>query len=335
MLRIGRESRSDSTDSTVARLPRPRGRKQKTTSHYQPIDSDTKTILYGICSRLGVLMDDPNGRTLHQKTYVLAVGFGEALEDLVTLLESDEGPILVQLGEMQVVTRHLVPMLCVMERGKWEGPLFALLGILILLTNTELETNKASSELLLDYQRQSKKIFETRGPWEALLNLMISCATPRSETAQSDYEFLKKGLTLTRNVLQIIDAPVAYAATNVALASTFGKHERVIKAMCECRLIEFFILMAGNCNDSRDGRVFGPHSALLIEIFQYMFCAIDPVSVVEFLIEKDDADYPKKSETEMVLQKEPRIKKPIRHSRFSGAFTVRLSVQLIRTHHMK
>jgi hypothetical protein len=308
-----RESRSESTAEPKVRP------KTKTDVRelYRPIDVESASLLHGICGRLGHLPKDGS-------TYVLSVDFSDALDDLVRMISADEGPILVKLGEMQTVGRHLAPMLRVVERRRFGEALFTLLNLLVLLTSAETTANRATPETLLDCRRQYKKVFESKDVLTALLGVALTCVRPQKNTAQDDAELLRKVLTLVRNLLAIPDANCSYTSSHVALASSFGRQERLIAALKDGRLLEFIIVAASSCRDARDGRVFGPHVPLVVEIFQCLLCASDPDAIAA--IHGLDADGPQLCETEQSLQKETKLRKPIRHGRFSGSVVVRLSV---------
>lgn len=322
--------RGDSTAPT----PMGGGRKAKLTKEqlneiYRPLDDETKSILRGLVNRFGYLPrvtageDVPLPSRSPTTNYVLSVDFEEALSDLASLMAGDEGPIMVQLGEMQVVTKHLAPMLGVVTRERWEGALFNLLNVLGLLTNPRAEANRASPTLLLGYCCQYKAAFEDENLLRALLTLAVGCVAPRPETASNDNEFLRKLLELIRNLLATPDQGLAG-----------GRYERLVQAMVDCRLAEFLLLAAASVNDSRDGRVFGPQAHLLTEIMAHLLTASDPQ-----LLAHAYEDFPEgntlrtgPSDIERILQGEVArmggsVRKPIRHSRFTGAFVVKLTVR--------
>lgn len=306
---------SSSSSSPVGRAKRPD--RAETREKYQPLDAETTSLLHGICGRFGHLPPDPSA------AYILSIDFGEALEDLARLLGSDEGQVLVRLGEMQVMARHLVPMLVVLSRDRFEGELITVLNLINLLLCSEVEANRASQEVLLDLRRQYKRVFESSAVMEALLNVAVTCVAPQPETAEMDGEILKRVFTLIRNLLAIPDASEQYVAANVSLASTFGRQERLVTHMQEARLIEFLLVAAGSCNDRRDRRLFGPHVPLLLEIFHCMFRVYDP-SVIAAM-HGFDGDGPQTCAAEEALQRERTIQRPVRHGRFSGTVVVRLS----------
>jgi hypothetical protein len=310
---LAREVGSEST--AERRITKPKD-KAAIRELYKPADAETTSLLHGICGKLGHL---PEG-----EAYVLGVDFNDALNDLVKLLAADEGPLLLKLGEMQVIDRHLVPMLCVIGRIRFEEELMTLLNIIILLTSADISAPRASPGLLLDLRRQYKKSFEGEKVMSTLLDLAVSCVTPKSETAMADRELLRKIFTLLRNSLATPDASSHYASNNVALASSFGRQERLISGMRSTRLLEFLIVAASSCNDRRDGRIFGPHATLLLQIFHCIFASYDP-DVIASMWNADEAG-PQISETEQALQKEKKLRRPIRHGRFNGTVVVRLSV---------
>lgn len=318
-----RETRSESTAERRS-VASPSSRFQSKVQVYEnfkPADVETTSILHGVCGRLGHL-------PLGSANYVLSVDFADALDDLVRLLAGDEGRILLKLGEMQIVTRHLVPMLLIMEKGRFQNSLSTLLNLLILLTCQDVVANCASYENLLDYRRQYKKAFESKFFFEKLLNLAITCVAPRRRgNMGEDLEILKKIFTLVKNILAIPDASISYSSSNVALASSFGRHERIVFLMKDSRFLEFLIVAANSCNDTRDGKIFTLHVPLLVEIFQYLLCPFDPdmiASVHDF--GKEGEEGPKTSTIEQSIQVERKPKKPIRHCRFSGTLAVRLAV---------
>ena len=315
MLVSRRENGSESTTEAIRRptkLDRAEIREK-----YQSLDAETTSLLHGICGRLGHLPSVP-------ATYILSIDFGEALKDLVRLLSGDDGPVMVKLGEMQVVMRHLAPMLVVVSRDRFPDELATLLNVLILLSASEGEANRASTEALLDLRRQYKRAFESVAIMEALLNLAISSLAPTPQSAPHDGEFLKRVLTLIRNLLAIPDASEQYSATNVSLASSFGRQERLVVSMQNARLLEFLMVAAGACNDQRDHRLFASHVPLLVEIFHCLFRVYDPDSIAA--MQSFDKDGPQGCAAEEAIQKEVKIKRPIRHGRFSGSVVVRLSV---------
>lgn len=257
------------------------------------------------------------------QSYVLSIDFVEALEDLTKLLAADEGPIMLKLCEMQAVQRHLVPMLTVVTRARFPEALIFLLNILILLTQGDIEANRAPPEALLDCRRQYKRCFEQAAAMEALLALAVSCVRPLPETAAEDGELLGRVLALLSNLLAIPDAAANYVGANVALASAFGKHERLIMAMKKSRMLEFLMVAGASCNDVRDRRVFGPHVERLVEMFAHLLRVADPDEIAA--MHDFDPAGPQRSVVEQAMQGEGRIRRPIRHSRFSGALVVRLS----------
>lgn len=326
----GREDarRGDSTAPTLTGG----GRKSKLTREqiselYRPVDDETKSILRGVVNRFGYLpRATAEGEDAPPRSpttgYVLSVDFEEALSDLASLLAADEGPIMAQLGEMQVVTRHLAPMLIVVTRERWEPALFHLLDVLCLLTNPRTEANRASPTLLLGYCCQYKATFEDENLLRALLTLAVGCVTPRPETASNDYEFLRKILQLIRNVLATPDQGLAA-----------GRYERLVKAMVDCRLVEFLLLATASVNDACDGRVFGPQAYLLAEIMTHLLTARDPQLLARAYEDgsgEGSISGTGPSDIERVLQGEAtqmgHFRKPIRHSRFTGAFVVKLTV---------
>lgn len=288
---------------------------------YRPVDEETKSLVHGICSRFGYLPECAK----HSSQYVLSVDFADALEDLARLLSSDEGPVLQQLGEMQVVERHLIPMLFVMKKGRFETSLGLLLELLNLLMEPNLSANRTASPLLLDYQRQSKRNFECKQVWERVLQLFASCLTAKM-TAQ-DEGLLRKLLIFTRNILAIPDGTSnsSWGMTSPIL----GRQERVIMAMYECRLVEFLIAAATSCNDTREGRPFISQGALLLEIFHHFLCHADPLLVHQATNRHSNCDTPQRNSSEELLRDEHRPMgrhKSLRHGRFTGSFVVKLSV---------
>lgn len=312
-----RETGSESTAEPLTSLKAKKLTSSDIRAKYQPLDSETTTLLYGLVSRLGQSVED-NG-------YILSVDFDESLDDLTRLLGADEGQIIAKLGEMQIVGRHLVPMLSVMNRTRFEGELFMLLNILLLFTSNETMANRVPHQVLLDYRRQSKRHFESEKVLQSLLDLCLSCIT--LEQREKDVELMGKIFTLLRNLLAIPDCSASYQSANVALSSTFGRQERLIHGLQKTRLMEFLIVAAGSCNDRRDGRLFGPHVSLLIEIFHCLLKAADPDTISAMYSYEDGG--PQRDHLENFVQAEPKLRKPIRHSRFSGSVVVRLSVRTL------
>lgn len=313
-----RETGSESTSEPLTTLKAKKLTSSDVRAKYQPLDSETTTLLYGLVGRLGQTVESSEG-------YILSIDFGDSLDDLTKLLGADEGQIMAKLGEMQIVGRHLVPMLAVLNRTRFERELFMLLNIIILLTSNETMANRTPHEVLLDYRRQSKRHFESERILQGLLDLCLSCVV--LERNERDKELLGRVLTLLRNLLAIPDCSASYQSANVALSSTFGRQERLVHSLQKTRLLEFLIVAAGSCNDRRDGRLFGPHVTLLVEIFHCLLKTADP-DAISAMYSCDD-DGPQRDHFENFVQAEPKIRKPIRHGRFSGSVVVRLSVRTL------
>lgn len=322
-MRGARENRSESTSEARETVGGAKGGldKAQVIERFKAVDKDTATLLYGICGRLGHLPVAPSSAK-----YILSVDHQDALRDLTRLLAAEEGQILVKLGELELVSRHLIPMLIVLvERGAVapRETLVMVLDLIILFTSADVIASRASTPTLLDQRRRYKRAFEEGEAFAALLGVALMAISSARRECGGDAELLSKTFSIIRNLLAIPDATMAYASMNVSLASSFGRHERLVERMRTSRIVDFVIMAASSVLDERDAKIFAPHVDILVQIFQCMLCSTDPDAIAA----ASDAALggPKKSLAEEALGRERRIRRPIRHGKFSGSLVVRLS----------
>lgn len=311
------------SESTAEPIKKPTGKKldqAQVRELYRPADNETIAILHAICGRLGHMA------TGNHK-YLLSVEFTEALDDLMRLLLTDEGPIIIKLGEMMVMEKHLLPMLLVLRRDRFEDSLLTLLDLILLFTSSEIVADRAPAPLLLDYRRQYKRLFHDQKPFSFLLDLLVTTVAYDEDNFERDQELMSRIFKLIRNILIIPDhncSPIT--GGSFVFGAAFGRQERVIEALRDTRMLELLFVSCSSLNDPRDKRVFGPHVFTLLEIFQSIFTHFSPDELASFA-SPDDEDGPRRDDIERSLYSgDGQVKRPIRHARFSASFTVKLSV---------
>lgn len=284
---------------------------------FKPADPETVSLLHSICSRFGHLRDDKTGKS----TYILSVDFVEALDDLMRLMLMDEGAIIIKLGEMGIMEKHLLPMLHTLcpRRDRHEESILALLDLILLFTSPDIVADRAPQPLLLDYRRQYKRLFHDRSLLERILDLMVTTVAYRPDHFEADQEILSRIIKLIRNILIIPDYNPVNTGINVSIGCPFGRQERIIEALVESRLMELLMIMASS---GRSQKQFSSHSSQLLEIFQLIFCHFNPDDLAQVMTGGSQ----EVTRDESLLNTDRNIARPIRHSRFAGSVQVRLSV---------
>lgn len=121
---------------------------------------------------------------------------------------------------------------------------------------------------------------------------------------------------LVRNILAIPDGTEAFRTANGMTMADYGRTELVLRAMKESRLLEFLMVTASSVESCP---AFTPHALLIGEIFQFAFGAFSPIAAGRWQAGAVA------SELQAELEQERPLKKPIRHSNFSGSIVFRLS----------
>lgn len=278
-------------------------------------DAATNSMLHTLTTRLGHTIEDGGA-------FVLSESWAEALDDLATALTADEGALLLRLYETDALGRHLLPLLGVLGT-RYASPkagqmlarsLGALLDIVALFMSSDVESTEVPGALLDDCRREAQRRFgDSPGAFRALLDVLLG-AVPRMASApggaflreSADFYVAQRALQVVRNVL--------------AVRSTSGSsHGRVLAALRDSKLAAFLGAAAGSVRDARDGRVFAPFAATLVEIAHCALSPVDPDGAARAHALGSAGD------TEAALQRGPRRGVPVRHSRFSGAVSVRLA----------
>jgi hypothetical protein len=224
---------------------------------------------------------------------------------------------------MQLMERHLLPMLQVLSQRQGTltkdfVSLTAVFELCLLFTKQDPIAPQAPPQLLLDHRMRIKRLFESTAPFSSVLAIVISAI---DQMKHSDYpenmvlEIIKRSLSLVRQVVHIPDSTV--------ITSEFGRQHRVMRAIYESKLMAFLVVASASLRHPNDGRIFSPHAAVLVDIIGSLYLASDPDAIASALSGKSSGQ----RGVESVLREDDtrKIRKPTRHSRFSGSLSVRLA----------
>lgn len=286
---------------------------------------ESVAMLYLICEKLGFRSSTlPDTRASNKPAqYRLSVDYAEGLQDLISLLSAEEGKLLVKLYEMQLMERHLLPMLHVFSQRdgaltKDFTSIIALFELCLLFTKDNILASQAPPELLFDHRLRVKRLFEDEQFFSAILTLVVSSIDGMKQSRFPDqmvFELMKRSFLLVKQIVLIPDSNV--------LTGDFGRQSRVMRALCESKLMNFIAIASASLRHPSDGKLFSPHAANFVDILNALYSSIDPDAVALIL-----TSVPGNSKSiESVLRDDEirTIRKPIRHSRFSGSLSVKLA----------
>lgn len=161
------------------------------------------------------------------------------------------------------------------------------------------------------YRQILKKLLGHLKIQERLLAMLIQCVS-----SSSKQQAMSRVLGLIRNILAIPDTVDAFKTGNGLSHTEIGKSEHVLRSMRDSKLMEFLLVAAGSAEQAP----FLPHVTTLCEIFHYVFGAFSPAQVAA-----GPEATARALEAELEEEERRPMKRPIRHSNFSGSIVFRLS----------
>ena len=198
---------------------------------------------------------------------------------------------------------------------------FSLVRILCVLLHANDHANDPSGQDHLHHQRILKRMIGNERVQRVLLGTLVMALNGTGKNLSIDKLVAEDAVylvfTLIKLTLSVPDVETASKAaidgmTKVQYGSTLG----VLKGMRNSRMFEFLVAAAGNMERSDDFMPLNKNILLLAEIFESIFSICPPESLNDNLPVESIFEDSSTSNSS---------RKPLRHSRFSGSLSVRLS----------
>ncbi|KAI9003366.1 timeless protein-domain-containing protein [Hyaloraphidium curvatum] len=249
-------------------------------------------------------------------TYVLGDECLDCLRDLKRLLRKhdavDDKPLFRFLGRQRVIN-DLIAILT--YHPTKERICAAVVELLVPMTWPVTVESEHAPEML-EILRTYKEAFAKPGPYGALFAMMVRImGVPSAERTPRDSGILKFILLLITNLLSIKDPQASVRSTTENFLRS-NLQDELITRLDEEHILEFLVTLAGSLVDMR----FSEWNVDLLNIFCLVFQDRDPADILA--LSKNGGS--KSSSAGSVNRTAQPPFKTSRHSRFGGAFTIKL-----------